>query len=250
MSGGISQARLLPLRLLGLLGETMRAMIKRPPSLARLLDQMHNIGNRSLVFISVTLGFLGLISVYQGSIQAQKVLPDLSMVGATFINVMISEFGPTITALMIATRVGSGIAAELGAMVVTEQVEALKMTNTDPIEFVVVPRFIATVIMMFVMTVYGVLVAVLAGMVIADLRFQVNPSTFLSLGMTGWSDLCVGLIKCFAYGVAIPIIAADAGFHASGGSEGVGQATTRAVVNTLFAVIILDFIIAGGWYLL
>lgn len=240
----------LPLELAKLLGETLRAMVTRPPSFGRLLEQMHNVGNRSLVFISITLGFLGLISVYQGCIQAQKVLPDLSLVGATFIGVMVSEFGPTMTALMVATRVGSGIAAELGTMVVTEQVEALKVTNTDPVEFIVVPRFMACVLMMFVLTSYAILVAVLAGMLIADLRFQINPSTFLSLAYTTWDDLYVGLIKCFAYGVSIPIIAAESGFKAKGGSEGVGQATTRSVVNTLFAVIILDFLIAGGWYLL
>jgi len=240
----------LPFDLIRLLSETVVAIFSRPPSWKTVLSQMHNIGNRSLVFITVTLGFLGLISVYQGSVQAMKVLPDLSLVGATFITVMVSEFGPTITALMIATRVGSGIAAELGTMVVTDQVEAMKVSNTDPVEYLVAPRFMACVVMVFVLTTYAVAVAVLAGMIMADLRFQVNPNTFLSLGMTTWDDLWLGLTKCLAYGIAIPIIAADAGFHARGGSEGVGQATTRSVVNTLFAVIILDFLIAGTWYLL
>jgi len=240
----------LPRNLLRLLGETVVALVLRPPPWRTVVTQMYNVGFRSVVFIAVTLGFLGLITVYQGCIQALKVLPDLSMVGAAFINVMIMEFGPTITALMVATRVGSGIAAELGTMVVTDQVEALEVSNTDPVEYVVAPRFLAVVVMMFVLTIFAILVATLAGVVMADLRFQVNPHTFLTLAYVEWGDVYIGLTKVFLYGVSIPIIAAESGFRASGGSEGVGQSTTRAVVNTLFAVIILDFVVAGAAFII
>jgi len=228
-----------------LLVHTVRSILKSPPNKAMIIPYMFNIGNRSLLFLTVTLGFLGIISVYQGCMQTMKVLPDLSMAGAVFIAVMIREFGPTITALMLVTRVGSGIAAEIGTMVVTEQIEALKVTNTDPIDYLVAPRLIAFVIMMVACTAYGSLVAIACGTVLALVRFDLPPATFLSLQLTDMSDFYQGLIKTLAYGVAIPIISAESGFRAFGGSEGVGTATTRAVVNSLFAVIFLDFLVGA-----
>jgi phospholipid/cholesterol/gamma-HCH transport system permease protein len=228
-----------------LLVQTLHSILKSPPGKAMVVPHMFNIGNRSLLFLTVTLGFLGIISVYQGCMQAMKVLPDLSMAGAVFIVVMIREFGPTITALMLATRVGSGIAAEIGTMVVTEQIEALKVTNTDPVEYLVAPRFIAFIVMMVACTAYGSLVAIACGTVLAEVRFDLPPATFLSLELTDMSDFYQGLIKTIAYGVVIPIVSAESGFRAFGGSEGVGTATTRAVVNSLFAVIFLDFFIGA-----
>ena len=238
-----------PLDVLRLLLEVLVGIVRRPPPRDRVLAQMYNIGNGSVLFVSITLGFLGMITVYQGVIQASKVLPDYSMAGATLINVMVREFGPTITALMIATRVGSGIAAELGSMVVTDQIEAMKVSNTDPVRYLVAPRFVACVVMTFALTFVAVLVAVMAGLLVGVVRFQINPNTFLSLRMVNWTGVSEGLIKCLAYGVTIPIIAAESGFRAQGGSEGVGWATTRAVVNTSVAVILLDFVIATGVYL-
>ena len=235
-----------------LLGATVRALPSALRSYRRVVESMFVIGNRSVVFIAVTLGFLGLILVYQGAYQAQKVLPDLTQVGEIFIVTMIRTFGPTIVALMLATRVGAGIAAELGSMVVTDQVEAMKVTNTDPIEYLVVPRFVATVVMMVALWIFGVLIAVFAGTMMGTLRFGIQLRTFLSLAGTAPSDVWVGVLKCLAFGVTIPILAADSGFRATGGSEGVGWATTRAVVNASFAVILLDFLIStlaflAGW---
>ena len=110
--------------------------------------QMYDMGNRSLLFITVTLGFLGMILVYQVATQMQAILPDYSMLGAAFTEIMIKEFAPTITGLMVVTRVGSGIAAEVGSMVVTEQVDALRMCNAEPVDYLLVPRLKAASLMM------------------------------------------------------------------------------------------------------
>ena len=110
-----------------------------------IVQQMYAMGVQSLLFITVTIGFLGMILVYQVATQVEKILPDFSMIGAAFIQIMIKEFAPTIAGMMIATRVGSGIAAEIGSMVVTEQVDALRMCNADPVNYLIVPRFLATV---------------------------------------------------------------------------------------------------------
>lgn len=219
---------------------------QRRPRLA--LEQMYIIGNRSMVFIAVTLGFLGMISIFQVSMQIQQVVPDFSMVGAAFLKVMIREFGPTVAGLMVATRTGSGIAAEIGSMVVTEQVDALRMSNADPVDYLVKPRFVACASMLLVLTVFGVLVATLTGMLMGYYGFGIPPDTFLNLRLVGWRDIVVGAWKAFAYGCAIPIIASHAGLNATGGSEGVGWATTRAVVNASFAVIVLDLLISGFSY--
>ena len=96
------------------------------------MAQSYVIGNGSLAFITVTLGFLGLISVYQAALQIQQIVPDFTMLGAAFLSMLLREFAPTITGLMIATRVGSGIAAEIGSMTVTEQIDALEVASLKP----------------------------------------------------------------------------------------------------------------------
>lgn len=207
--------------------------------------QMFAIGNQSVVFITVTIGFLGMILVYQVATQVAKILPDFSMIGPAFLQIMIKEFAPTISGMMIATRVGSGIAAEIGSMVVTEQVDALRMCNADPVNYLVVPRFLAAGVMMVCLTIYAVLVGEITGMFTGYFGFGIHPLTFLSVQLVKTGDIVSGVSKAFAYGCAIPLIAGQAGLEATGGSEGVGWATTRAVVNASFAVILLDFVISG-----
>ena len=214
------------------------------------INQMYEIGNRSVVFIAVTLGILGCICVFQVGHQMKQILPEYSMMGAAFLQMMVREFGPTICGLMIATRVGSGIAAQVGSMVVTEQVDALRMCNADPLSYLIAPRTVACAVMVLLLSVFGVFVATLAGMLVGHSAYGISYSTFLSLALVGPSDVITGITKALAYGTAIPIIAGQCGLTTTGGSEGVGWATTRAVVNTSFAVIVLDFIISAAGYLL
>ena len=227
---------------------TFRLVVRGRIAWRTVISQGYIIGNGSLGFITVTLGFLGLISVYQAALQIQQIVPDFTMLGAAFLSMLLREFAPTITGLMIATRVGSGIAAELGSMTVTEQVDALRMCNADPIEYLIVPRTLACAVMMLMLTVYGTFIAYFCGMICADVAFGVNYRTFLNLQLASTDDVIIGVCKAVSYGTAIPIIAGQAGLSASGGSEGVGWATTSAVVNTSFAVIVLDFIISGLGY--
>lgn len=215
------------------------------------LDQMHEIGNRSIVFVAVTLGFLGMILIFQAGYQANRITGDLHLLGGLFLQLLLREFGPTITAMMLATRVGTGMAAHIGSMVVTEQVDALRMSAAPPVEYLVVPRFLASTVMMTVLTIFGCLVSYVAGAVTANLYFGLNYYTFIDVGLIGWFDLVIGLAKSVAYGIAIPITACQAGLSVFGGSAGVGRATTRAVVNSSLAVVLLDFLISGvGFFIL
>ena len=216
---------------------------RRPPG--EVVRQMYQMGNRSLVFVAVTLGFIGMVMVFQTCLQLNRVTGDLSQVGAEFIKFLIHEFGPTITAMMLATRVGAGIAAEVGSMVVTEQVDALRMCGVEPVEYLIVPRFLASLLTTAVLTIFGVTVAVGMGTLAAYTSFHVNPRIFLDLGRVGFGDLRVGGMKAVAYGASIPIVSGFAGLTARGGSEGVGSATTRAVIASSFVVILLDLVLSG-----
>jgi phospholipid/cholesterol/gamma-HCH transport system permease protein len=212
------------------------------------VKQMDQVGNRSLLFVGVTLGFIGMVLVFQTCLQVNRITGDLSQVGAEFIKILIHEFGPTLTAMMLATRVGAGIAAEVGSMVVTEQVDALRMCGVDPIEYLIVPRFIACLVMTAVLTVFGVMVALGLGALTAYTSFHVNPRVFFDYDRVMAADFVIGLAKCLAYGAAIPVVSGTCGLHARGGSEGVGWATTQAVIGSSFAVIVLDFTISGIGY--
>ncbi len=214
------------------------------------VQQMYEIGNRSLFFLTVVMGFLGMILVYQAGLQALRVVPDLSMLGATFLELLIRDLAASIGALMLATRVGAGIAAEIGSMVVTEQVDALRMCAADPVDYLIKPRFVASIIMTTALTIWSALVAFCAGAATAYSFFGVSPYTFANVSLIDIGDLSVGLAKCVAYGAAIPIVSGYCGLSTYGGSEGVGWATTRAVVNSSLAVIILNFFISSAGFLI
>ena len=206
--------------------------------------QMFEIGNKSLFFVTITMGFIGMILVYQGGLQAKRILPDFSMLGPTFLELLVRDLAASIAALMLATRVGAGIAAEVGSMVVTEQVDALRMSAADPIEFLVVPRFLASLVMTTVLVVWAAAVAFVAGAATASVAFEVPFQQFSDLRLVDAGDVATGLAKCVAYGAAIPVVSAYCGLSTFGGSEGVGWATTRAVVNSSLAIIVLNAIIS------
>ncbi len=226
-------------------GLTFFYLVRGKKRWSAVFEQFYEIGNRSVIFIMFTLGFLGMILIYQASYQAMKITGDLQLLGALFMQLLWREFAPTITALMLATRVGTGMAAQIGSMVVTEQVDALKMCAAQPVEYLVVPRFIASTIMTVVLTIFAVLVAYMAGAITANISFNVNYLTFFNFKFVGWFDLIIGLTKAFFYGMTIPVVACYAGFEVHGGSAGVGRATTQSVVIASLAVVILDFLISG-----
>lgn len=205
---------------------------------------MYQIGNRSLFFVTVVMGFIGMIMVYHSCVQVNRITGDLHLVGATFLQIVVRDFAASIGATMIATRVGAGIAAEIGSMVVTDQVDALRMCAAEPIDYLIVPRFKASVVMSTVLIVWSMAVMMVVGMVTAWGMFDVNPRIFWNTSMVDYRDVTVGLTKCLAFGAAIPIVSGYCGLTTFGGAEGVGWATTRAVVWSIFATILLNFVIS------
>ncbi len=214
------------------------------------LKQMYEIGNKSVFFLTCTMGFIGMILVYQSGLQAKRVVPDFTLLGATYLELLVRDLAASIGALMLATRVGAGIAAEIGSMVVTEQVDALRMCAADPIDFLLVPRFKASMVMTTTLIVWSGTVAFCAGAVTAYVAFDVPFHTFFNMQLVDKGDLSIGLAKCVAYGAAIPIVSGYCGLSTFGGSEGVGWATTRAVVNTSLAIIMLNFFISAAGFII
>ena len=213
------------------------------------VDQMYEIGNKSLFFLTVVMGFLGMILVFQAGLQTKRVVPDLTMLGANYLQLLVRDLAASIGALMLATRVGAGIAAEIGSMVVTEQVDALRMCAADPIDYLIKPRFLASLVMTTVLVIWSAMIALISGAVTAYAMFDIIPQTFFNFELVGPADLTIGLTKCIAYGAAIPIVSGHSGLSTFGGSEGVGWATTRAVVNTSLTVIMLNMVISAIGYL-
>jgi len=211
----------------------------------QLVRQLHAIGNRSLVFIVVTLGFIGMVMTYEACLQLARVTGDFSQVGGQLLRLIVSDFGPTLTALMLATRVGAGIAAEIGSMKVTEQIDALRMSGVLPIDYLIVPRFVASLAMTLVLSVIGGLVMYAAGGLTARYSFGVNPALFFDASQLRGRHVVLLVIKATAFGAAIPVVAGFCGLRARGSSEGVGWATTAAVIGGSFAVIVLDFVISA-----
>ena len=228
------------------LARTLYFIVRGKREKGAVVHQMYEMGNKSVVFMTITMGFIGMILVYQSGLQTKRIIPDFTLLGATYLELLTRDLAASIGALMLATRVGAGIAAEIGSMVVTEQVDALRMSAADPIDFLVKPRFIASIVMTSVLIIWGGTVAFVAGGATAYFAYDVPWRTFWNLQLVDHGDVITGLVKCVSYGSAIPIVSSYCGLSTFGGSEGVGWATTRAVVSSSLAIIILNFFISGA----
>jgi phospholipid/cholesterol/gamma-HCH transport system permease protein len=168
-----------------------------------------------------------------------------SVVGRLVSASMVKELGPVLTALMVTGRVSSGIAAELGSMVVTDQIAALRALGTDPVRKLVLPRVIAGTLMVPVLTVIADAVGILGGMIISVTQLKVAASVYWANVVDGlyMADLWMGLIKPVVLGCTLVTIGCHVGLRARGGTQGVGRATTSAVVSGSVAVLVLDFLL-------
>ncbi len=227
--------------LVWLLGAVMTRA--RQVEMRELLRHAYEVGNRSVLFITVIMGFVGAIMVIQACLQAARIIGDLSAVGPGFLQLLIREFAPTIICLMVAARAGAGIAAEIGAMTITEQIDALSLSGAEPVAYVVAPRVFGGVLGIIPLVIWGALVAHFSGGMAASGSFDVPWQTYLGLQFVDVSDVVLGAAKALAFGIAVPLVACHAGLHASGGAPGVGRATTGAVIVGSLVVLLLDLLI-------
>lgn len=221
-----------------------RGMVTRPVYRYDIVEQFDAIGVASMTVVLLTGFFTGAVLALQTG-QTLDQFGARPVVGRLVSASMIKELGPVLTGLMLTGRVGSGIAAELGSMMVTDQINALRALGTDPIRKLVVPRMLAGIFMAPVLTVIADFVGIIGGWIVARFQLQVASGLYWSsiLEALYMEDIWMGLIKPFVLGFVIVSIACHVGLRTSGGTQGVGKATTNAVVAGSVAVIAVDFFV-------
>ncbi len=207
------------------------------------LIQMAKIGADSLPVTVMTSFFTGMVLALQTGISSQRLFNEPLFVGTVVSFAMVMELSPVLTALVVAGRAGAAIAAELGTMRVTEQVDALLTLGTDPVRYLVIPRFLAFMLVLPLLTVLSDFSGSVGGLFVAVMRFGIPDNTY-------WHDIIDfmetkhfyhGFIKSAVFAFAISFICAYKGLSTSGGAEGVGRSTTGAVVSSMVAVLLLDY---------
>jgi phospholipid/cholesterol/gamma-HCH transport system permease protein len=210
-----------------------------------ILEQMVNVGPASLLVVLLTASFVGMVFTIQVA-REFLALGATSAVGGVLAIALTRELAPVLTSVIVAGRVGSAFAAELGTMAVTEQIDALYMLRTDPVDYLVVPRVIACCTMLPLLTVLSLVTGLTGGMIIADSLYGVSKPVFIDSVrnfLEPW-DLWTAPIKAVVFGALIAIIGTSWGLTTTGGAKGVGQSTTTAVVTSLLAIFITDFFLS------
>ncbi len=207
-----------------------------------LLYQIHFVGVKSQSVVLITGAFTGMVLGAQTYFQFHKVKMDTAMLAVVSVS-MCSELGPVLTGLMVAGRVGAAIAAELGTMRVTEQIDALRTLATHPVDYLVVPRLLALHLALPLLTVEAIAVGIGAGYLVGVFLLGVDPvySWYNMLRYTGTGDVLVGLIKAVFFGGIVALVGCYKGLYCGEGAEGVGRATTEAVVYSSIAILISNF---------
>lgn len=229
----------------------VRACLSRPFYRLDLVQQMDTIGVASIFIVMLTGLFTGMVLALQSAVEMERFGATV-YIGRLVAASTIRELGPVLTALIVTGRAGAGMAAALGAMRVTEQVDALRTMGVDPVRKLVVPRFLAALVMLPVLTIIGDFVAILGGLIIAVLTLDFTVQLYMTsvwdtLAQSGFVlkvvpiDLIQGLLKPFTFGALIALTSCFHGLRAEGGTEGVGRATTRAVVTSSILILTVDY---------
>ncbi len=228
-----------------LLGQVIFHLLKGKIHRRNTLEQMSVAGPESLLIALLTASFVGMVFTIQVAREFVSLGAGTAVGGVLMIS-LARELAPVLTAVIIAGRVGSAFAAELGTMRVTEQIDALYMLRTDPIDYLVLPRVVACCLMLPVLTVLALLTGMFGGMLIAENMYGISNTLFIDSArrfITLW-DLFTVPIKAVAFGLLIAVIGCNWGLTTTGGAKGVGQSTTTAVVTALMAIFISNFFLS------
>jgi len=211
-----------------------------------IIKQMKRFGYDSLLLISVTSAFTGLVTSVQASYQTSGYIPK-NLIGVLVGKSTMIELAPVLTGLVLAGKIGASIAAEIGTMKVSEQIDALKTMAINPQDFIYFSRIIAGCLMFPLLTIYANLIGIFSAYFLSTFKYNINSFSFFN-NMKNYflpSDLWGGLVKAFFFGWIITSIACFVGNNAKGGAEGVGKVATQTVVYSSIMVLILDFIVAS-----
>ncbi len=221
-----------------------------PPIKKRhIISHMKKIGLDSLPIVFLTSLFTGIVLGLQSAYQMQKLQAEIYIASLVALSIT-RELGPVLTALVVAGRVGASITAELGTMRVTEQVDALETLATNPIKYLVVPRFIALVVMLPILTIYSDVIGILGGYIVGVGRLGISSSMYMKMTWDPmvYKDIFTGLAKALCFAVIICIVACYEGMNTEQGAEGVGKSTTLSVVTSFILILAADCLITALFY--
>jgi phospholipid/cholesterol/gamma-HCH transport system permease protein len=222
----------------------------RPPFRIRaIFKQMEFVGVNSLLVVILTGVFTGGVLAFQ-AYYGFRLFSAESLVGSTVALAMTRELGPVLTSLMVTGRAGSAMAAELGTMRVTEQIDALYSMATNPIKYLVVPRVIAGVLMLPILTIIADFVGIVGGYLVGVGLLKINSGIYVAkmIQIVELEDIFNGLVKAACFGLILSLVGCYKGFYTSGGAQGVGRATTQAVVVSSVSILISDYFLTAAMF--
>jgi len=221
-----------------------------PPFRRRQLsEQLYKIGVSSLPIVFLTAMFTGMVLALQSAYQMQRISAEMYIPSLVALS-MTRELGPVLTALVVAGRVGASITAEIGTMRVTEQIDALETLATNPIKYLVVPRFLALLLMLPLLTIYADFIGMFGGYLVGVFKLHLSPSMYLNMTTTPLTlkDVYTGLLKSGVFAMIIATVGCYEGFRTSGGAEGVGRSTTMSLVTSFVLIISADCLFTALFY--
>lgn len=232
-------------KVITLAGYTLRDIGRGKVNVKLVLEQMVKIGIGSLPLALVTSAFVGMVFALQIAGEFVRFGAG-KFVGGVMSIAMARELGPAITGIVVAARVAASITAEIGTMKVTEQVDALKSLGASPVRYLIIPRFIASTVMLPLLTILTVIVGFMGGYVVAVYVGDINSVQYMETAqrMAKLWDIYGGLIKTAVFGMIIAIVACYKGLNTRGGAKGVGEATTSSVVTTLITLFIVNYFLS------
>lgn len=226
-------------------GQVIVHLLKGKINRRNTVEQMAAVGPESLLIALLTAAFVGMVFTIQVAREFINLGAGTAVGGVLAISLS-RELAPVLTAVILAGRVGSAFAAEIGTMKVTEQIDALYVLRTDPIDYLVIPRLLACCLMLPILTILSFITGMAGGMLISDALYGISHTVFLNSAknfLSVW-DLCSAPIKGFFFGALIAVIGSSWGLTTSGGAKGVGQSTTTAVVTSLLAIFVSNFFLS------
>ncbi len=232
-----------------LFGEAIFWTFNPPLKQKQTFDQMNKIGVNSLPIVFLVSLFTGMVLAFQTAYYMQRISAQIYIASLVALSVT-RELGPVLTALIVAGRSGASITAEIGTMKVTEQIDALQASATNPVKYLVVPRFLALFFMLPLLTVYADFIGILGGYLVGVYKLGIGSSMYLKMTYQPmvYKDFFTGILKSFFFAIIISIIGCYEGLKAEGGAEGVGMATTASVVTTFILIIAADCFFTAIFY--
>jgi phospholipid/cholesterol/gamma-HCH transport system permease protein len=226
--------------------QSLRATFTAPYRWKDIFEQLEFVTWESAPVVCICVCFAAMVTIMESSYHMKLIVQNDALVPGFAALLILRELGAVVSALLLTSRVGAGIAAEVGSMQITEQVDALRMLGINPFRFLVAPRLIACTVGGFLLSLIANLICLYCAMVVSEVKLGYTPGAFLTAmrSFVSFQDLVFASIKGACFGASIPLISCFFGFRCKSGAEGVGQATTNSVVVASVTIIVMDFVLS------